>query len=76
VEEFRVRVIGTGSLAEVKIEIEPTEAAAAGAGDLAFRVSRVIQDTLAFRADVVAVPRGSLPRFEMKAKRFVREQQA
>ncbi|HYE21644.1 MAG TPA: AMP-binding protein [Tepidisphaeraceae bacterium] len=73
VEEFRVRVIGTGSLGEVKVELEPTESAAASAAELAGRVSRMLQDSLSFRADVTAVPRGTLPRFEMKAKRFVRE---
>ncbi|MEZ0264961.1 MAG: phenylacetate--CoA ligase family protein, partial [Phycisphaerae bacterium] len=73
VEEFRVRVIGTGSLGEVKVELEPTESAAGGAAELAGRVSRMLQDSLSFRADVTAVPRGTLPRFEMKAKRFVRE---
>ena len=36
------------------------------------RVGRMIQDTLSFRAEVHAVPCGSLPRFEMKARRFVR----
>ncbi|HSI33334.1 MAG TPA: AMP-binding protein [Tepidisphaeraceae bacterium] len=73
VEEFRVRVIGTGSLGEVKVELEPTESAAGVAAELAGRVSRMLQDSLSFRAEVTAVPRGTLPRFEMKAKRFVRE---
>lgn len=70
VAEFRVEVLGTGSLTEVKIELEPL------ADDLALhlaeRVGQMIQDTLAFRAEVSVVPCGTLPRFEMKAKRFVR----
>jgi len=72
VEEFRVRIIGTGSLAQVYVDLDPVESAAADM-TLASRVSRTLQDTLAFRAEVQIVPRGSLPRFEMKAKRFIRE---
>jgi hypothetical protein len=36
------------------------------------RVTRAVQQAFSFRPDVVAAPRGSLPRFEMKARRFVR----
>jgi phenylacetate-CoA ligase len=69
VAEYRVHVDETKSLAELRIEIEP----AGEAGDLAERVGRVIRDELMFRAEVVTVPEGSLPRFEMKAKRFHRQ---
>ena len=34
-------------------------------------VARAVRDDLLFRAEVCAVPAGSLPRFEMKAKRVV-----
>jgi phenylacetate-CoA ligase len=69
VVEYRVTVDRTGSLAEVRIEIEPLPAAC-GAG-LAERVGRAIRDELFFRADIVEVPPGTLPRFEMKAKRVI-----
>ena len=36
-------------------------------------VSQAIREELLFRADVVAVAPGSLPRFEMKAKRVIHE---
>jgi phenylacetate-CoA ligase len=71
VAEFRVTVTGTASLAEVHVEVEPVPECAV-ADRLAERVGRAIQDTLSFRAGVSVVPCGSLPRFEMKARRFVR----
>jgi phenylacetate-coenzyme A ligase PaaK-like adenylate-forming protein len=36
------------------------------------RVARAVHDELHFRAEVRPAAPGSLPRFEMKAKRFVR----
>jgi phenylacetate-CoA ligase len=70
VAEFRVTIAGSGALAEVEIELEPADEAAGR--DLAERVGRAVQNTLSFRAEVRTVPCGSLPRFEMKAKRFIR----
>ena len=63
-----------GALAQVKLEIEPQPHVVDGV-ELCGRVGRAVQGALSFRPDVVAVPPGSLPRFEMKAKRFVRRQQ-
>jgi phenylacetate-CoA ligase len=71
VAEFRVTISGQRALAEVAIEVEPVVESAGAT--LAERVGRMIQDTLSFRATVLTVPCGSLPRFEMKARRFVRE---
>ena len=81
VAEFRLEVTGgaagggsveaSAALAQVKLEIEPQPDVADGV-ELCGRVSRAVQAALSFRPDVVAVPAGSLPRFEMKAKRFVR----
>jgi len=68
VAEYRIVVDYTGSLADLRIEVEPAE----GDGrELAESVSRAVRDELLFRVDVSAVPCGSLPRFEMKAKRLV-----
>ncbi len=64
VVEYRATVDCTGPLSGLKLEVEtavPTIVTAIG---------RVIQDELLFRADVTALPPGSLPRFEMKAKRW------
>ena len=71
VAEFRLTVLEGGPLTQVRLEVEPAATAGAG-GDLANRVAKAVQEALSFRAEVVQVPPGSLPRFELKAKRFVR----
>lgn len=71
VAEFRVEAYDRGALTEVRVEIEPVAVGPNGS-DLAGRVAQAIQDTLSFRAEVRTVSLGTLPRFEMKAKRFVR----
>ena len=72
VAEFRVEVDRGGTLPVLRVDVEPHAAAAAEA--LAARVGRAIHDELLFRAEVRAVPPGSLPRFEMKARRVVRKE--
>jgi phenylacetate-CoA ligase len=76
VAEYRVTVDRTGPLAAVRIEVEPVPAAVAGVSDpghsLAERVSRAVRDDLMFRADVAEVAPGTLPRFELKAKRIIK----
>lgn len=69
--EFRVNIIESGTLTRVKLEIEPAPEFSDPAS-LCEQVGRKLAETLSFKADVEAVPSGSLPRFEMKAKRFVR----
>ena len=71
VREFRLNVFENGSLSQVRLDIEPA-ADVTQTDELCERVARTLQAALSFRADVQAVPAGSLPRFEMKAKRFVR----
>jgi phenylacetate-CoA ligase len=67
VEEFQIEVFRDGELDQVRILAEATEPT----------VARVLQD--AFRADlgirleVTVVPIGSLPRWELKARRMVRK---
>jgi phenylacetate-CoA ligase len=68
VAEFRVVVDQTGPLTDLVIEVEPLPHSPA---DLAGQVARAVGDELLFRAAVVAVPPGSLPRFELKARRVV-----
>ena len=70
VAEFRVTVHGDGALAQVSVEVEP--GSPVDAAGLASGVARAVQETLNFRATVTAVAPGTLPRFEMKARRFVR----
>jgi phenylacetate-CoA ligase len=76
--EFRLTVHEDGALTQVSLEIEPAREFAAagelgGSQLLCQRVSGAIQQALSFRADVTAVPPGALPRFELKARRFVRK---
>ena len=71
VAEYRVDIIHSGALAEVRIAVEPVDGSASA--DLADRVARPFVEELLFRAEVDAVPPGTLPRFEMKAKRIVHE---
>jgi phenylacetate-CoA ligase len=74
VAEFRVEVDRTAALTVLRVEVEPVPDA--HAPGLAARVDRAIRDELLFRAEVVAVAPGSLPRFEHKAQRVVRKSAA
>jgi phenylacetate-CoA ligase len=70
VAEYRIVVDHSGPLADLRLEVEP----AGGDGrELAEHVSRAVRDELLFRVEVSAVACGSLPRFEMKARRIVRQ---
>jgi phenylacetate-CoA ligase len=69
VSEFRIEVFNRRSMAEVKVLLDPrTEA---GPGGLAERVSARLHDRLLLRVPCEVVPAGSLPRFELKARRVV-----
>jgi phenylacetate-CoA ligase len=68
VVEFRIVVDQTGALADLRIEIEPT--ASANGVLVAEMVGRAIRDELLFRVEVTPVQPGTLPRFEMKARRI------
>ena len=63
--EYRVRILQAGALCEMEIEVE-SEAA------LDEQVAHAIRDRLNFRPSVKRVPSGTLPRFEMKARRWER----
>jgi phenylacetate-CoA ligase len=67
VAEYRAEVIQNGSLATLRIEVEPTPSADADA--VVECVDRAVRDAFLFRAEVSAVTPGGLPRFEMKARR-------
>lgn len=71
VAEFRLNVLENGALTQVRLEIEPADGIDNPAA-LCERVAGTLQAALSFRAEVQAVAAGSLPRFEMKARRFVR----
>jgi phenylacetate-CoA ligase len=67
--EYRINVDHSGPLADLRIEVEPADGC--DGAEVAETVSRDVRDDLLFRVDVSAVPPGSLPRFEMKARRLV-----
>jgi phenylacetate-CoA ligase len=73
VAEFRIEIDRRAALAELKLSIEPVPG-----GDedsLGARVTDAFRDSLNFRPQVEVVAPGSLPRFELKAKRVVESRQ-
>lgn len=73
VTEFRLIVERVGELTDLRVEIESCEAASGLR--LAENVARAIRDELLFRVPVTSVPSGTLPRFEMKARRILESKQ-
>ena len=69
VVEYRLRVERSGSLADLRIEIEPLPGV--DGSQISHAVAKAIQDELLFRVEVIAVEPGTLPRHEMKAKRLI-----
>ena len=72
VVEHRVTVSSRGSMAELAITIE-LEPGCSDASALVAKLERAFDAALSLRLPVTVVAPGSLPRFEMKAKRWVRE---
>ncbi|MCH7885603.1 MAG: prolyl oligopeptidase family serine peptidase, partial [Planctomycetes bacterium] len=70
VSEFRLVVDRAGSMADLHIEVEPDPER--DAGDLAHRIETSVRDRFHFKPRVTLVSAGSLPRFEMKARRLIR----
>ncbi len=70
VNEFAVRAYRTETLDELEVQIESTNKNPA---DTTVAVSNAIRNALGLRTIVKFVPRGSLPRYELKSKRFTDE---
>ena len=70
VAEFRIEAIDDGSLTQLRIDIESSDGIDGSA--LSAQIARAVQDALNFRPEVQLVAAGSLPRSEMKSRRFVR----
>jgi phenylacetate-CoA ligase len=70
--EYQVRIITSQSLTELSLLIE-TKPDCANAADLVERLQKSFQTQFALRVPVKVVAQGTLPRFEMKAKRWLRE---
>jgi phenylacetate-CoA ligase len=71
VAEYRVTVRNERAMAELSVEVEPAASCGDAAG-LCAKIAEAMRDALALRVPVTAVGAGALPRFEMKAKRWVR----
>ncbi|HEY3787590.1 MAG TPA: AMP-binding protein [Urbifossiella sp.] len=71
VAEFRCTIDETAALTQVLVEVEPVPQCAQRSS-LPDRVGQALQAALHFRAEVLLVESGALPRFELKGRRFVR----
>jgi phenylacetate-CoA ligase len=68
VSEFRIEVHSRRAMVELKLLLDPLPGAN---GELAERVAARLHDRLLLRVPCEVVPEGSLPRFELKARRVV-----
>jgi len=71
VAEYRVHITQEDAMTEMRVEVEST-AQCADPPALAARVEKAFESALVLRVPVSAVPPGALPRFEMKAKRWIK----
>jgi len=71
IAEYRAEIRSDRSLTEISIQIEPAPHCA-DERELALRLETALRTALALRIPVTAVPTGTLPRFEMKARRWVK----
>jgi phenylacetate-CoA ligase len=71
IAEYQVEVDRSRDLMELSLRLEPVaDCAAATAEALAGRVQNALHSVFNLRVPVALAPAGSLPRFEMKAKRW------
>ncbi len=70
VSEYRVAIQNHRSLPELSIQVEPAPESASDSS-LKHRLEAALTNAFALRIPVSLVPPGSLPRFEMKARRWV-----
>lgn len=71
IAEYRVQISETSALTEMRVEIEPARHCADPAA-LAARLEKALETSLLLRIPVSTVAPGALPRFEMKARRWIR----
>jgi phenylacetate-CoA ligase len=70
VTEYRVQLDCRQAMIELALEVEPADSAASS--ELQRRLEQTFQSSLNLRVPIRLLPPGSLPRFEMKAQRWVR----
>lgn len=71
VAEYRVEVRSSHAMTELLIQVEPAPEQASDA-HLAHKLEMALVNAFALRIPVRLVPAGSLPRFEMKARRWTK----
>lgn len=74
IAEYRITVETRRAMQHLKLEIEPA-AATDAVGEverLLKQIGHSIKDRLNFHAEILPVPTGSLPRFDLKGRRFFR----
>jgi phenylacetate-CoA ligase len=71
VAEYRVEIHANRALPELRIQVEPSSEHEDADG-LATRLEAALSTAIGLRIPVSTVPSGHLPRFEMKAQRWVR----
>ena len=72
IEEYRVRVSRKGSMTELELEIEFEPSISNGQAQVQDLDNR-LRSAFSLRIPVTVVENGQLPRFELKAKRWIRE---
>jgi phenylacetate-CoA ligase len=70
IAEYQVKVTRSGALTELEVVIEP-DPSCQDVPALRARVRKSFQQAFALRIPLQTAPRGTLPRFEMKAKRWL-----
>jgi phenylacetate-CoA ligase len=71
IEEFRVEILESSTVKEMKILIDPGRGSTSAKG-LSERVGRRVRERIGLRPIIELAAPGTLPRFELKAKRFFR----
>lgn len=71
IAEYQVTITEAEGLVEMVVRVEPT-GSCADLGGLVRRIDAGFREAFSLRVPVVAVAPGSLPRFELKARRWVR----
>jgi phenylacetate-CoA ligase len=73
VVEFRIIARTQQSLGDILIEIELSPENPSSEAEVSAKIAHAIKTELLFRTEVTVVPYGTLPRPEMKARRFFRQ---
>jgi phenylacetate-CoA ligase len=71
INEFRVTIDARQTLHQLRIELEPVTISPESQSCLK-KIEKAVKDRMNFHAEILLVQPGTLPRFEMKAKRFQR----